>query len=391
MAFETLLEEFRDRILNLTHVFPPDYQKTDPDTGEKTPFWTGSRRFPQEVNFSLDNEIHTSFLYNLANLNAVMFKIDIVRDHATFKKIASSLNLTPPQWVPNATFAKQVQSEVAKEQAGKSNEQIAAPVVTDEVAIEDLKKYLQHCVANHKLKTLQPADFEKDDDTNFHIDFITATSNLRAWNYHIPQASRHKCKMIAGKIIPAVATTTAMITGVVTMELYKIVLELPVAKYCNSNINLGTGSSEFNLFEPVGPKKQTSGFDIVLQDTVKAVPEGWTVWDIIVIDKGDLTMKELVDVFPSIHHGCVPSLVTFRHHKKETSADVAYALYPFGEKQSATVKSNLNKKVRDIYLQFYGELPPGKNSYLILNVDANTANSEIANIPPVKFVFTKST
>jgi len=48
--------------------------------------------------------------------------------------------------------------------------------------------------------------------------------------------------MIAGKIIPAVATTTAMITGVVTMELYKIVLDLGVEKFCNSNINLGTGS-----------------------------------------------------------------------------------------------------------------------------------------------------
>jgi hypothetical protein len=40
----------------------------------------------------------------------------------------------------------------------------------------------------------EPADFEKDDDDNFHIDFITACSNLRAVNYHIPTATRHKCK-----------------------------------------------------------------------------------------------------------------------------------------------------------------------------------------------------
>ena len=32
-----------------------------------------------------------------------------------------------------------------------------------------------------------PAEFEKDDDTNYHVDFITACSNLRARNYKIKE------------------------------------------------------------------------------------------------------------------------------------------------------------------------------------------------------------
>ena len=29
----------------------------------------------------------------------------------------------------------------------------------------------------------EPADFEKDQDLNFHIDFVAAASNMRSWNY----------------------------------------------------------------------------------------------------------------------------------------------------------------------------------------------------------------
>jgi hypothetical protein len=38
-------------------------------------------------------------------------------------------------------------------------------------------------------KDVIAADFEKDDDSNFHIDFINAASNLRARNYRITEVS----------------------------------------------------------------------------------------------------------------------------------------------------------------------------------------------------------
>lgn len=70
---------------------------------------------------------------------------------------------------------------------------------------------------------ITPLDFEKDDDNNLHMDFIVACSNLRASNYKIPPADRLKSKLIAGKIIPAIATTTSVVSGFAVIEVIKLI------------------------------------------------------------------------------------------------------------------------------------------------------------------------
>lgn len=80
---------------------------------------------------------------------------------------------------------------------------------------------------------------QQDDDRNFHIDLIWAASNLRAGAYKIKTVERLEAKLIAGKIIPAIVTTTSLVTGLVCLELYKVIQNKPFAAYRNAFINLG--------------------------------------------------------------------------------------------------------------------------------------------------------
>ncbi|KAI8141603.1 hypothetical protein BJV82DRAFT_618398 [Fennellomyces sp. T-0311] len=58
--------------------------------------------------------------------------------------------------------------------------------------------------------------FDKDDDDA--LDFVTATANLRARIFGIPEKSRFEVKSMAGNIIPAIATTNAIIAGLAVMK-----------------------------------------------------------------------------------------------------------------------------------------------------------------------------
>lgn len=135
-------------------------------------------------------------------------------------------------------------------------------------------------------KSFSPAEFEKDDDKNFHIDFINAAANLRSTNYQIKTCDRQKTKMIAGKIIPAIATTTAMITGAVTAEIYKFVqgyTDLEDVK--NSFINLALPLFVFSEPTEVG-KKKSKEYDPIAMGPVKCIPEGYTCYDKVVLNEG---------------------------------------------------------------------------------------------------------
>merc|ERR1712029_7451 len=156
---------------------------------------------------------------------------------------------------------------------------------TDQDKLAGLVSDLPKPKAFGDIKVL-PADFEKDDDSNFHMDFIVAASNLRAENYSIAPADRHKSKLIAGRIIPAIATTTSLVAGLVGLEQYKLVQgHKSVEMFKNGFANLALPFVTFS--DPImAPKSEYLG-------------KPWTLWDLFLLENNDdeMTLEQFMEHF----------------------------------------------------------------------------------------------
>jgi|EP01046_Picozoa_sp_COSAG06_P005956 ubiquitin-activating enzyme E1 len=278
MAWGLFHSLFRDKIMTLISQFPEDCK-----TKDGKPFWSGHKKFPVVAEFSKENPTHVDFMVATTNLFASMLKVHPMkhasekndpsnrwqaqyRDTAWLFGVIDSLG-GPPEYVKGAVADLDEEATGGAEK-GDDEEGAQLAALFDELA--GLAK---------AENIFEPADFEKDDDDNFHIDFVAACSNLRAINYRIPEAPREKAKMIAGRIIPAIATTTASVTGLVMLEMFKVLQGKPIEKLRNGNFNLGTNT--YMMFEP-NPASQNKDNIVITRPNAEEHPDAYD-------EKGELT------------------------------------------------------------------------------------------------------
>eukprot|EP00331_Platyophrya_macrostoma_P003908 CAMPEP_0176411352 /NCGR_PEP_ID=MMETSP0127-20121128/3561_1 /TAXON_ID=938130 /ORGANISM="Platyophrya macrostoma, Strain WH" /LENGTH=1184 /DNA_ID=CAMNT_0017790943 /DNA_START=110 /DNA_END=3664 /DNA_ORIENTATION=+ len=298
MAWKTLHALFRDRILDLQHAFPKDATKSN---GE--PFWSGHRTFPTALDGTPTQlEEHpdiVEFLISASNLFATMFGIHPPKPAPRFNDPKSRWmhQYRTKEWILSELRATEVPSYHHHAVDGLDEESAGAAKSEGQLSDEDLQNQFETCLSNVESTAVackgskaDPVDFEKDDDDNFHIDFITAAANLRAINYSIKPQDRLKVKMVAGKIIPAIATTTAAVTGLALIEFFKVLQDKEVSDLRNGMIDVGTNN--YVLFERDAPIRKRTAIektyvpekDYTFRKKVIRVPDGFTKYDRFTID-----------------------------------------------------------------------------------------------------------
>lgn len=344
MQFET---EFANKVQQLLYNFPKDSE-----TSSGTPFWSGPKRAPDALKFDPNNRTHFQFIVAAANLHAFNFNI---KSPGTDKAIylRELENVIVPDFSPDSNVKIQADDKEPDPNAETGGDD-------DE---DELQKIIDAIPAPSTLSgfQLQPVEFEKDDDSNHHIDFITACSNLRAENYKIEPADRHKTKFIAGKIIPAIATTTALVTGLVVMELYKVIDgKDDIEQYKNGFINLALPF--FGFSEPIAsPKVEYKGPDgkVTLDK----------IWDRYELE--DITLQELLDYFEK--KGLTVSMLS-------SGVSILYAsFFP-----PAKLKDRMGMKLSTLVETVSKKPIPSHQKEVIFEIVAEDVDEEDAEVPYIK-------
>ena len=88
-------------------------------------------------------------------------------------------------------------------------------------SIDRLSKRMEQLKAEKDSSKPEPEiTFDKDDEDT--LDFVAASANIRSTIFGIERKSRFDIKQMAGNIIPAIATTNAIVAGLCVLQSLKI-------------------------------------------------------------------------------------------------------------------------------------------------------------------------
>lgn len=342
---------FVNNIKQLLHNFPEDQITT-----EGIKFWSGTKRPPTPLTFDASDPVHFDFIVSSALLRSRMFGINVLEDEISPRSILAALeSISVPNFKPEIGVKIAANEEEAKALAKET--ELASDV---HKRMENITKSLptSAAIGHFRMNLVQ---FDKDVDD--HMRIVAATSNLRARNYKIPEADLHRSRGIAGKIMPAIATTTSLVAGSICCEIYKFLQNKPLDAYSNSYYNLAVNN--YVSMSPQPPQCTSS--------EIKGKVWKWNQWDRIDINHPEWTVGEMIDFIEEEYAVEVDMI----------NAGVCLIYSSFLSKKIQTTRRAM--RLPELIESVSNKKVPENCNFLVLGLSVLNAEGDEVDIPYVRF------
>jgi len=295
------------------------------------PFWSGTRKVPRPLRFipldSEDDEVSAQqmiineriaqFVQSAARLRMESFLlVDNESDNNDESPSSISLDeaLFSLEEHAKLLYKKKKSTEILHNLSGGGSSDGS----DDDTLSLMLDKLNGAKTGASFLPRLNLADFEKDDESNGHVAFVTAASNLRAMAYGIPPADAMETRRVAGRIVPAMITTTGLVSALSCLELVKLLKGLPLGMYRNAFVNLALPFFAFTApmpaeeVEGINGKTHTIWDRIIIKGSNKAPTQSMTLGKFLKKIEKKVSCGENVEV-ASISYGPFMIYANFLH------------------------------------------------------------------------------
>jgi len=124
---------------------------------------------------------------------------------------------------------------------------------------------------------------------------------------------------------------------------------------------------------------------------VLPVPPGFTIWDKVIVDRGDLTVNEFLHSFPEVHFGCKIDSLFFKSIKKtednEHTASPIWVSFPVSQDQKDLKKKrNEPMKISELYSEIFGPLHQNRR-FILLDAVVRGPEGDDVLVPLIQLNF----
>ena len=218
-------------ITEILQTFPTDMKNS---TGER--FWSGKKLMPKQLTHK---DVTIDFIQSIGklleyNVETIEESIKIERDQKASNNLSNM--------------------ETKTLNIDEENDKVEVIISDQELKILNEKiDYLSETINDIDYLPIAEAKYEKDDD--LHNNIMTNIVNLRSRCYSIEECDNLTIKLISGRIVPALSTTTSIIGGFVMIDILKYLSSNSkkwIIKPTECNINLAT--NQYNIYDSLKPK-----------------------------------------------------------------------------------------------------------------------------------------